>query len=68
MTTLQAAGVMLLGLVVAGFLPRYEIGAGFFVNLGNGAVALAMVVAALSPKKSRARERKRRRGAPPGAA
>jgi hypothetical protein len=60
MTTLQALGVISLGLVVSGFLPRYEIGAGFGLNFGNLAAALGFAIAIFSPKKPSRRERRRR--------
>ena len=63
MTTLQALIVIILGLVVAGLLPRYEAGAGFGLDFGNLAVALGLTIAALSPKKPSRRERRRRAAA-----
>ncbi|MCW2584599.1 MAG: hypothetical protein JWN55_115 [Frankiales bacterium] len=56
MTTLQALGVIILGLVVAGFIPRISLGGGFGLNPGNGLVALAFAVAAFSPKRAGKRQ------------
>jgi hypothetical protein len=61
MTTLQALGVIVLGLGVGGFLPRYEIGAGFGLDVGGFAVGLGLGIAALSRKKPSRRERTRRK-------
>ena len=60
MTTLQALGVIVLGLVIGGFLPRYEVGAGFGVDVGNMAVGLGLCIAAFSRKKPSRREQRRR--------
>ncbi len=60
MTTLQALGVIIVGLVVGGFLPRTELGAGFGLNFGNLVVFLGLAIAAVSPKKPSRRERRRR--------
>jgi hypothetical protein len=51
MTTLQALGVIIVALIVAGFLPRVSLGGGFGLNPGNGLVALSLAVAAFSPKR-----------------
>lgn len=52
MTTLQALGVIILAVIVAGFLPRVSLGGGFGLNPGNGLVALSLPVAAFSPKRT----------------
>ena len=59
MTTLQALGVIIIGVLLGGFLPRYDLGAGFGSNLGNAVVALGLGIAAFSPKKPSRRERRR---------
>jgi hypothetical protein len=63
MTTLQALGVIIIGLIVAGFVPRRELGAGFGIDLGNLVLLLGLAVAALSRKKPSSRERRRRAAA-----
>lgn len=55
MTTVQALGVIIIGLVVAGFIPRISLGGGLGLNPGNGLVALALAVAAFSPKRASTR-------------
>jgi hypothetical protein len=54
LTTVQALGVILLGLVLAGLLPRVPLVGGWGLNLGNAALALGLAVAAFSPKRPRA--------------
>jgi hypothetical protein len=63
MTTLQALGVIIIGLIVAGFFPRIELGAGFGIDLGNLVLLLGLAVAALSRKKPSRRERRHRAAA-----
>jgi hypothetical protein len=58
MTTLQALGVIIVAVVVAGFLPRVSLGSGFGLNLGNALIALGLAVAAFSPKRGSKRQSK----------
>jgi hypothetical protein len=53
LTTLQALAVIVVAVIVGGFLPRIELGAGFRFNPGNAVIALGLAVAAFSPKPSR---------------
>lgn len=57
MTTLQALGVIIAALVVAGFLPHISLGAGFELNPGQGVIALGLAIAAFSPKRVSKRRR-----------
>jgi type IV secretory pathway TrbL component len=58
MTTLQAMGVIIVAVVVAGYLPRVSLGRGFGLNPGNGLIALGLAVAAFSPKRVSKRQSK----------
>ena len=59
---MQALGVIILGIVLSGFLPRIALVGGFGFNPGNGAVGLGLAVAAFSPKRPSKRELRRKGG------
>jgi hypothetical protein len=58
MTTLQALGVIVVAVVAAGILPQVSLAGGLVLSLGNVVIGLGLAVAAFSPKRKGARQKK----------